>query len=153
MPVESGRIEKYFATPVSVDAETAKMRRFSNPAMARHDASRRDTTRHSAPGSKEITVEEEKTYKETIEKLEQKSLNLTIDNKAKEQVINHLTQDRKDYIEQLTQQSHTIGKLETQLLALQAPTDTSKQTEGDKPAEPVTDVGYNDREGEGSSTP
>ena len=149
MPVESGRIEKYFATPVSVDAEIAKMHRFKNAAMARHDATRQDMARHGTPTSKEFPDEQEKVYEQEIEKLQQQSLNLRIDNKAKEQVINHLTQDRKDFIEQLTQQSHTIGKLETQLLALQAPRTTEERGGGDKPPKPVTDVGYNDREGEG----
>ena len=143
MPVESGRIEKYFATSVSVDAEIAKMHRFKNAAMTRHDATRQDMARHGAPPSKEIQDEQE------IENLQQQTLNLKIDNKAKELVINQLTQDRKDFIQQLTQQSHAIGRLETELRALEAPRTTEERGVGDKPAESTSDVGYNKRKGEG----
>ena len=46
LPIESGRIEKYFATHDSVDTEIEKMRRFQNVATARHNAPNQDTTSH-----------------------------------------------------------------------------------------------------------
>ena len=38
VPMQGGRIEKYFATSESVDAEIAKMRRFHNPDTSRFDS-------------------------------------------------------------------------------------------------------------------
>ena len=67
MPIDSGRIEKYFATPVSVEAEIAKMRRYRNAAMARHGAPWQDMAGHCAPTSQE-QEEEKGVDKETIKK-------------------------------------------------------------------------------------
>jgi hypothetical protein len=56
-----------------------------------------------------------------IDDLEKKVLNLKIDNRAKEQVIGHLTDEHRELIARVSEQGRMIGKLETQLLQLQEP--------------------------------
>ena len=120
VPVESGRIEKYFATSVSVDKEIERMQRLKYPVMTRHGTPWQDTTRHDAPHPANAE-QQTSDYEERVKGLEQEKLNLTIDNKAKEQVINRLTEERREFIGQLTEQSRAIGRLETEMRALRPP--------------------------------
>jgi len=94
---------------------------------------------------------------ERITELEHENLNLTIGNKAKEQVIGQMVEERKEMISQLTNSSHMVGVLETQLKALEAPRHMPQENEqstggGSSPQVTETDraVEYEDTSGEGS---
>lgn len=69
-----------------------------------------------APPSEEITQ-----LKKENEALKDKNLNLTIDNRAKEQVISILNRERGNYVEQLKDQAMVIGGLKQEVLQLEAP--------------------------------
>ncbi len=84
----------------------------------RHDAAERATPRHD--GSENTTGK--------IAELEQNNLQLTIDRAAKEQVINHLVKERKEYVAQLTEQGRQIGILETRLKQIEAPRDWARES-------------------------
>jgi hypothetical protein len=88
----------------------------------------------SAPvrtGAAEDTIEEEnnekdlkiKNLEEENEKLRGENMNLTIDNKAKEQVTTQLAKEREQFYKDSKRQMYQIGSLETQLRAIGAPVD------------------------------
>ena len=52
-----------------------------------------------------------------------------IDRAAKEQVINHLVGERKEYVAQLTEQGRQIGILETRLKQIEAPSDWARESD------------------------
>ena len=85
----------------------------------RRDAAERDQTRHD--GSENTTGK--------IADLEQANLQLGIDRAAKEQVINHLVKERKEYVAQLTEQGRQIGILETRLKQIEAPRDWARESD------------------------
>lgn len=124
---------------------------------SRHDTTQRDITRHDAPrrdapqniDSQELVSEaprEMLAFKARIDILEKEKLQLQIDRSAKEQVIGHIMDERRDMVDRLTEQSREIGRLETQLLQLAAPQrDTSRHdATDDDTTDPIPDEKVND---------
>ena len=113
LPIESGRIEKYFATPDSVDTEIEKMRRFHNVAMTRHDATEQDTSSHGEPESAPLQDLTDK-LAQTEDAL-QKALTRATGNEA---VAVQLRKDRAEILEQLRRTERGVGVLQDRLLRL-----------------------------------
>ena len=113
LPIESGRIEKYFATPDSVDTEIEKMRRFQNIAMARHDAAEQDTASHGEPETASLQELTDK-LSQTEDDL-QKALTRATGNEA---VAVQLRKDRAEILEQLRRTERGVGVLQDRLLRL-----------------------------------
>jgi hypothetical protein len=126
-----------------VDSYVVDRRKEADDAIARsrmvkdrHDRTEMDMTGRDR--SEEVrtgpdhVADEEKNKK--IDDFEKQVLNLQIDNRAKEQVIGHLTDERKEFIAQLGEQGRVIGTLETQLRQLQAPRQTDTHEDTDRPS-------------------
>ena len=134
--VQGERTERYFIDPLSVTCYANELKQLESISQLgndtlRHDASLRDVTRHDAPQVAmpptpdpihEPDIETAK-LRGRVDTLEKENLQLQIDRSAKEQVIGHMVTERRGFVEQLTSQSREIGRLETQLLQLEAPND------------------------------
>ena len=125
--------QRYFITPESVDRRIRELKQIESqkPAVAadrdapRHDAKDRDSSGHAASGDQSEESTESQSDEESgkrIKNLELEILNLRIDNRAKEQFINHMAEDRKELMSQVrdgweeaVRMSAKVGKLETQL--------------------------------------
>jgi len=66
-----------------------------------------------------------------IHEMEHVIRDLTIANRAKDQVIDHLRTERKEIIDQLLNASRRVGELETKLLQLSVPAGGVAALEGD----------------------
>ena len=96
------------------------------PGVSRQDAPRRDMSRHDATvrdtPRQEVSSDKIDTLEKRIKELEYEKMQIEIDKRAKEFVINQLTEDRKnlfgqmsDHIRTITDQARIIGQLETRL--------------------------------------
>lgn len=134
--VQGERTERYFIDPLSVTRYAKELKQLESISQLgndtpRHDASLRDVTRHGAtpittptiPDPIPETGHETATLRARVDVLEKENLQLQIDRSAKEQVIGHMVDDRRGFIERLTSQSREIGRLETRLLQLESPKD------------------------------
>ena len=134
--VQGERTERYFIDPLSVTRYAEELKQLESISQLgndtpRHDASLRDVTRHDATRITMPTIPdpipepdiETAKLRERVDTLEKENLQLQIDRSAKEQVIGHMVNERRGFIEQITGQSREIGRLETQLLQLEAPND------------------------------
>ena len=134
--VKGEKTERYFINRESVERYAQELQQLENIShieddIARHEAPQRDTTRHDAPPS--VTHEgpdnefpsghEKAELRECVVILEKEKLQLAIDRAAKEQVINQMLDERREWLGQLTQQSREIGRLEMQVKQLNAPKD------------------------------
>lgn len=120
LPVDNGRIEQYFATPQSVDDAVEKMQRFQRVDMTSHSKPQQDMTSHGA--SQQDTSRQDDAVSAELTKIKEDNLNLTIDNRAKEQVISTLVGERKEMMDKLEGYASKVGQLETELrLAIEAP--------------------------------
>lgn len=130
------RTERYFIDPLSVERYAKELKQLESISQlgndaSRHDASLHDVTRHDATPIKLSVAPDplpEPDYgteklRERVDVLEKENLQLQIDRSAKEQVIGHMVDERRGFVQQLTSQSREIGRLETKLLQLSAPND------------------------------
>ena len=119
--------DKYLIDRASVDRQIEELRKFQEMMAAanvatrldtsRPDASRHDTTRNDA--TRRDSDDEDGTSR--IKELEGEVFHLTVDNRAKEIVINQLIDERKGFLGQITKQATRIGELSTKLLRLMSP--------------------------------
>ncbi len=70
--------------------------------------------------------------KEKIKELEEKVFDLSVSNKAKGQIIEHMQEERKETIETMRNDRTFIGKLKTKLLQLGAPENSIVEEENTK---------------------
>lgn len=91
----------------------------TQPAMTGHIAGQ-GQPRPDATGEPE-TARETPEQKKKIETLEREVIELRIDKAARDRIIQQLTEDRKEFLNVVMEQSRQIGTLETNLLQLQAP--------------------------------
>jgi hypothetical protein len=119
--------EKYLIDRSSVDRRIADLQKLqelmaatlvaTRPDTSRHDGSRRDTSRNDA--TRRDNGDESMAPR--VKELEEEVLNLKIDNRAKEIVINQLVGERKGFLSQITEQAGRIGELGATLRQLMAP--------------------------------
>lgn len=111
---------KYFITPQSVDLaiaeEKAKAAKHGTVAEA-HGNIPQSAERSQPHASPEPSVGDTSKLKA----LEAEVMDLKITNRAKDQFIDHLKQERAGMLEQLTTSAKRVGELETRLLQLKQP--------------------------------
>ena len=104
--------QRYFITPASVDCRIQELKQIESqkpPVAADRDASRpdatvRDSSGHAASGEDSNGSEDSSGNLESekrIKGLEMEVMHFKIDNRAKEQLINHMTEDRKALLSQV----------------------------------------------------
>jgi hypothetical protein len=135
--INTGKTERYFIDPQSVDRYAEELRQLDKLAQfastdsdtSRQDVPQRDTTRPDAPAPvvsiiAEPIIEpdhEAEELRTRIDTLEKENFQLQIDRAAKEQVIGHMVDERRHFVDQLTTLSRENGRLEMQVLQLAAP--------------------------------
>ena len=132
--VQGERTERYFIDPLTVERYAKELKQLESILRLcnntpRHDASLHDVTRHDAtPITAPVTPNpatepdyETEKLRERVDVLEKENLQLQIDRSAKEQVIGHMVDERRGFMEIITTQSHKIGSLETHVQQLEAP--------------------------------
>ncbi|MFO1152034.1 MAG: hypothetical protein U1E42_00005 [Rhodospirillales bacterium] len=120
----------YFIDPDSVERRIKELHQIEiitrAPGVSRQDATRRDTSRHDATvrdtSRQEVSSEKIEGYERRIKELENEKMQIEIDKRAKEFVINQLMEDRKnlfgqvsEHVRTITDQARVIGQLETRL--------------------------------------
>ncbi len=109
----------------SVERRIKELQQLDRILRSTVDATSREETRHDAAGHATPRHDGSENTTGQIAELEQENLQLTIDRAAKEQVINQLVKERKEYVVQMTEQGRQIGILETRLKQIEAPRDQS----------------------------
>lgn len=89
--------------------------------VSRQDATNRDTTRHGAPH-----VERNGSHLDRIKELEAENENLRFDVRINRELANFVRNQNNQLISELQEQSRQIGRLETQLLALEGATTSGR---------------------------
>ena len=131
--VRGAKGDQYFISRASVEKYAEELRQISAIASigaeARHDAPVGDTARKSA--TRPLSTEEQPlTFGEAREsdppdqeakRLTDENINLRIDNRAKEQVINMLMAERGEAQTRLQDMSYRLGTAESRLAQLDAP--------------------------------
>lgn len=147
--VKGAKGDQFFINRQSVERYAEELRQIDAIATmggeARHDAPERDTTRNSAPERANLQEalappeREPETEPQGIsgatKRLEDEILNLRIDNRAKEQVINFLTGQAREMQSQLQDVAYRLGSAERLVAQLEAP----KAAEPE-PEEPIVKV-------------
>jgi hypothetical protein len=87
-----------------------------------------------------------------IKDLENEKFNLEIDKRARDQVIGmmreQITTDRKDFLAQITQQSHRVGQLETEMRQIKAPERDTRPTPDDSNNRDAIDAEFSENQNE-----
>ncbi len=137
--------DQYFISRSSVEKYAEELRQISAiasiSAETRHDASERDEARKSA-SDYEDTGHEETNAREPLtlesKRLTDENVNLRIDNRAKEQVINMLMAERVQTQTQLQDMSYRLGSAESRLAQLDTPKEAADEA---RPGAPESDTG------------
>ncbi len=96
----------------------------TSPAMSGHDRSELDVSGHDQSAQLQSPPEresEERADPGVIKRLEDELVNLRIDNRAKEQVITMLRDERREMLEQIQSANYRLGSAETRLAQIEAP--------------------------------
>ena len=130
--VDTERNEKYLISRSSLDR---RIQELLQVATTGHVESQRDTTRHDAP-SRDTSRSDEQSAEltEKVKQLEAENLDLKITNRAKDQLIQMVREERVGFIDQLTAASRRMGQLEERL-QLMAP--RNEPTAEPSPSEPA----------------
>lgn len=111
--VDTERNEKYLISRSSLER---RIQELLQVATTGHVESQRDTTRHDAP-SRDTSRSDEQSAELTdkVKQLEAENLDLKITNRAKDQLIQMVRDERAGFIDQLTATSRRMGQLEERL--------------------------------------
>lgn len=128
--VDTEIAEMYLIDPESVERRIRELQQIEfvtrTTGLSRQDAPSRDVSRHDATvrdtSRQEVAPEKIEAYERRIKELEEKTMHLEIDKRAKEQIINMLKDDREtlfaqvsNHVRTITDQARVIGQLETRL--------------------------------------
>jgi len=111
--VDTERNEKYLISRSSLER---RIQELLQVATTGHVESQRDTTRHDAP-SRDTSRSDEQSAElaDKVKQLEAENLDLKITNRAKDQLIQMVRDERAGFIDQLTATSRRMGQLEERL--------------------------------------
>ncbi len=111
--VDTERNEKYLISRSSLER---RIQELLQVATTGHVESQRDTTRHDAP-SRDTSRSDEQSSElaDKLKQLEAENLDLKITNKAKDQLIQMVREERVGFIDQLTAATRRMGQLEERL--------------------------------------
>lgn len=122
--------EMYLIDPESVERRIQELQQIElitrTSGVSRHDAPSRDMSRHDATvrdtSRQGMSSEKVEQLEQRIRELENEKMQIEIDKRAKEFVINQLVEDRKnlfsqvsEHVRTITDQARVIGQLETRL--------------------------------------
>ena len=135
--VRGAKGDRYFVSRGSVEKYAEELRQISAIASigveARNDAPERDETRQSAPLHSDAAPQHASELDPDSKRLADENINLRIDNRAKEQVINMLTAERREAQTQLQDMSYRLGTAESRLAQLDAPKGSEDLARHDAP--------------------
>lgn len=144
--VKGEKTERYFIDPASVELYAHELKAVEQISRvgddtSRHDATQRDETRHDAterareeePAAAKASEPkpETKTSDSDVKHLEDEILHLRIDNRAKEQVINMLRDERVAMASRLEEVNYLLGAAESKMAQLEAPKPVDEEPERD----------------------
>lgn len=123
--VRGAKGDRYFVSRTSVEKYAEELRQISAIASigveARNGAPGRDEARQSAPPHSDVMPQQASELDPDSKRLADENINLRIDNRAKEQVINMLMAERGEARTQLQDMSYRLGSAESRLAQLEAP--------------------------------
>ena len=122
---------KYFITPQSVEAAIAEEKAKAaakTPQPPEASEPFRTIPRDAEAGARERSGGSEAASEGTRE-LERENLDLKIANRGKDFLIEQMQKERTGFFDQLLAANRKVGELETRLLQIQPPTNTSGKTE------------------------
>ena len=151
------KTERYFVNQESVERyarELEHMEHISAIAadddMTRNDAPQHDTSRNDAPRRDEAPIKISSSaptarldpdiaiLKGQIDDLEKEKIQLAIDRAAKEQVINQMLDQQREWFDRIDNQGRQIGRLEMQVQQLAAPAPAESRHGATEPENVVT---------------
>lgn len=155
--IKGDKTERHFVNQESIERyarELEHMEHISTIAAdddtTRRDASQRDTTRTDASRRDEsVVVEPTPTpqsepdpeiarLKSRLDELEKEKVQLAIDRAAKEQVINQMLDQQREWFDRVDNQGRQIGRLEMQVQQLAAPQHVESRHDASVPDDAVT---------------
>ena len=135
--VRGAKGDRYFVSRVSVEKYAEELRQISAIASiggeARNDAPERDRARQGAPPHSDAAPKQSSEPDPDSKRLADENINLKIDNRAKEQVINMLMAERGEARTQLQDMSYRLGTAESRLAQLDAPKNSKDSARQDAP--------------------
>lgn len=163
--IDTSANEQYLIDPTSLERRVVELQQIfqatddaSGRDKTRQDATGRDRARHDATFS-----EKESQYQEQIKQLETDNENLRFDGRVSRELANFMRDQNRELVSRMNDQSRMIGRLETELRALQAPRsarvpDDARSSDEiistEQSATPVTgDIGEGDNSASGERTP
>lgn len=130
--VDTERNEKYLISRSSLERRIQELQQV---ATTGHVESQRDTTRHDAPSRDTSRSDEQSAeLEEKVKELEAENLDLKITNKAKDQLIQLVREERVGFIEQLTAATRRMGQLEERLQLMAPRNDSATEPARSEPA-------------------
>ena len=135
--VRGAKGDRYFVSRVSVEKYAEELRQISAIASigveARNDAPERDEARRGAPTHSDAAPQQASELGADSKRVADENINLRIDNRAKEQVINMLMGERRETQTQLQDISYRLGSAESRLAQLDAPKGSEDLARHDAP--------------------
>ena len=135
--VRGAKGDRYFVSRVSVEKYAEELRQISAIASigveARNDTPERDEARQGAPPHSDAAPQHARELGSDNKQLADENINLRIDNRAKEQVINMLMGERREAQTQLQDMSYRLGTAESRLAQLEAPKSSEDPARHDAP--------------------
>lgn len=145
--IDTEKNERYLITPDSVEKRIEEL---LSVDVSRHDENGRDT---EAPAARASTATDSErvveSLRDEIENLERENLDLKITNRGKDEFVKLLREERAQFVAELKDQAHQIGRLESRL-ALSAGTEHTRQLRDESRRSDTRDGPRDElREGEG----
>ena len=135
--IRGAKGDRYFVGRPSVEKYAEELRQISAIASigveARNDAPERDEARQGAPPHSDAAPQHGGQLDPESKRLTDENINLRIDNRAKEQVINMLMGERRETQTQLQDMSYRLGSAESRLAQLEAPKSSEDPARHDAP--------------------
>jgi hypothetical protein len=151
--VKGEKTERYFIDPVSVERYAKELRQLENISQIGSDVSRHDVTQHDmsrsdatdsnpsvVPAAAFKSDHQSEGLLTRVDTLEKEKLQLQIDRAAKEQVIGHMIDERRQLVDQLTALSRENGRLEMHVQQLAAPATNMSRHDATEVSESIKGV-------------
>ena len=138
--IDTERNEKYLISRGSLER---RIQELLQVATTGHVETHRDTTRHNAPSRDTSRTDEQSgELEEKMKQLEAENFDLKVTNKAKDQLIQMVREERVGFIEQLTAATRRMGQLEERLQLMAPRNDTGAGPARPEPAASAATLTY-----------
>jgi hypothetical protein len=147
--IDTENSEKYLIDPESVERRITELKQIyqTSPERATHDATGRDMSGHNATGRDEsrhdatsrdtaetVNAEEKRALEAKVAELTSENEDLKFDTRMNRELAKYVQQQNRELITQITDQSRMIGRLEAELLAIDAPNSARSATPSPSPS-------------------